>query len=289
MSHAWSLIQLAEHQIPNANHHPGLQFQRARLYELEGKPYAATEIWKEVLDMAPQHAPTAAAMGIHFLEQKHLPRALELLEQAATTFPSSVPLRLAQAHAHYDMGQAESALDALTQAQAILPHSIDIMVAMATVHGILHRNRDQALAVLAPLRNESGDYPLSAQRLIDQLDQTALRIQQLDEQQQVESTVAQRAEEAARILRAAEEESDADIEKDDDNESLLAPIETATKQSIGQALQNHRRDVQHCYHLALKTEPDLSGMLVLGFDIEEGLATNVRVDGLNQGIQDSIQ
>ena len=287
-SHAWSLIQIAEAQIPAAKTHPAHQCQQARLNEL-GQHRAATPIWEEILDITPEHAPTAAAMGVHFLEQKHLPRALELIEQALADFPGSVPLRLAQAHTYYDMGQPDAALEALGQAQAILPHSIDIVVARATVHGILHRDRDQALAILQPLKNDNGQYPEAAQQLMDRLNQNALRVQQLDEQQQVETDVAQRAEEAARILREAEESSDGEIEENGTvPDSGLPPLLAETKESIGETFQHHRNDVQHCYRLALKEQPDLSGTLVLGMDIEEGMATHVRVEGLNQGIQDCI-
>ncbi len=125
--------ELIEAALAERPEHPEFLFNLAHIRELDGDP-AATEGYRRVLEVEPNHLPSLVNLGNALLVDEAHEEAAEIFRRAADADPRSGKAHAALGFALQRLGRIEAALAALERATELDPHDAEAVANLAGLY-----------------------------------------------------------------------------------------------------------------------------------------------------------
>jgi len=115
----------------------GAYVNLADLYRDQQASDKVEHVLREGLGRLPKNAEIKHALGLYFVRQKQLSKALELLEEAARLRPDNIRFGYVYAVALFDSGEQENAVRRLSELAQNHPYAGDVLMALVSYHRAL--------------------------------------------------------------------------------------------------------------------------------------------------------
>jgi tetratricopeptide (TPR) repeat protein len=140
-------------QAPNVHYFRGTQF------EIQMKPEAAKEEYRQELRVSPQHAPAMMELASYALQAGHLDEAISLARHAADLEPKSPVAHGALGQVLLADGQVQEGARELETARQLAPDDPAIRFRLATIYRKLGRTEDAAreMAMFTTLKEKEQE------------------------------------------------------------------------------------------------------------------------------------